>query len=61
MSDEKKTGLSAAAAKLKSAKARKKTADVSSEKTKSVKKDASDNPNLVSGIISAVRRFKRDD
>ena len=61
MSEEKKSGLAAAAAKLKAAKAKKKTADASAENSKSVKNDAADNPNLVSGIINAVRRFKRDD
>ena len=61
MSDEKKSGLSAAAAKLKAAKAKKKSADATDEKSKSVKNDASNNPSLVNGIINAVRHFKRDD
>lgn len=61
MSEEKKSSLGAAAAKLKAAKAKKKTADASAGNSKSVKNDAADNPNLVNGIINAVRRFKRDD
>ena len=61
MNDEKKSGLSAAAAKLKAAKAKKKSADATDANSKSVKNDASNNPSLVSNIINAVRRFKRDD
>ncbi len=58
MSDNK---LSAAAAKLKAAKAKKKTAGNSSDDTKKIPGAGEKDSKLAEGIINLARRFKRED
>ena len=58
MSDNK---ISAAAAKLKAAKAKKKSAGNSSDDTKKIQSTGEKNSSLAEGIINLARRFKRED